>query len=181
MHIDIFQRLAPGHAAIPEDGDEVADPDELLEPVRDVDDRHAFRLQIGDDAKQDLDFGRAQRGGRLVHDEDAGVLRHGLRDFDELLLADHQILDPSARVDRRAQAVHDGRSLALLRAMVDAAAARDLAIGENILRHREIAEEVELLEHHADAVAHCVGGVLKRRRARRRAECGRLSGVRRRR
>ena len=127
------------------------------QPVRDIDDRHAFRLQIRDHAKQDLDFGRAQRGGRLVHDKDADVLRHGFRNLDELLLADHQIVDPSARVDRRAQAVHDGRSLTLLRPMVDMAAARDLAIGENILRHREIAEEVEFLEHHADAVAHCIG------------------------
>ena len=75
---------------------------ELLEPVRDIDDRHALRLQIRDHAKQDLDFGRAQRGGRLVHDQDADVLRHGLGNLDELLLADHQILDPSARVDRRA-------------------------------------------------------------------------------
>ena len=41
--------------------------------------------------------------------------------------------------------------------MVDAAMAHDLAIGENILRHREIAEQVEFLEHHADAVAHGVG------------------------
>ena len=157
MHIDIFHRFAPGHAAIAKDRDVVADPYQLLEPVRDVDDRHALRLEIRDHAKQDLDFGRAQRGGRLVHDENADVLRHGFRDFDQLLLADHQILDPSARIDRRAQAVHDGRSLALLLGMVDVAAAHDLAIGENILRHREIAEEVEFLEHHADAMAHRVG------------------------
>ena len=51
---------------------------------------------------------------------------------------------------------------ALLRGMVDAAAcAHDLAIGENVLRHREIAEQVEFLEHHADAVRHRIGGVRK--------------------
>ena len=161
MHVDVFQRLATCYAAIPENGDEIADPYELLEPVRDIDDRHALRLQIRDHAKQNLDFGRAQRGGRLVHDKDANVLSHGFRNLDELLLADHQILDPSARVDRRAQAVHDGRGLALLCGMVDVATAHDLAIGENILRHREIAEQVEFLEHHADAVPHCVGGVRK--------------------
>src|SRR5665213_1874168 len=31
MDIDVFQRLAPGHATIPKDGDEVADPYELLQ------------------------------------------------------------------------------------------------------------------------------------------------------
>ena len=103
VHVDVRHRARAGDAAVAQHGDVVADTDQLFEPVRDVDDRDALRLEVGDDAKQDLDLRRAERRGRLVHDEDARVARHRLGDLDQLLLADHQVLDQS-RADRRRSA-----------------------------------------------------------------------------
>ena len=40
-----------------------------------------------------------ERGGRLVHDQHAGVEGDRLRDVDELLLADAQLADRPARVE----------------------------------------------------------------------------------
>ena len=127
--------------------------------MRDIDDRHAFGLEVGDDAEQDLDFRRAQRRSRLVHDQDARVARHRLGDLDQLLLADHQVVDHRARIDAGLQPLHQRRGLPFLLAVIDVAMAHDFAAGEDVLRHREVAEQVQFLEHHADAVRHRIGGV----------------------
>ena len=125
--------------------------------------------------------GALKRRGRLVHDEDARVARDGLGDLDQLLLADHQVFDFGARIDRRLQTFEESARLALLFGVVDPSRAHDLAIGEDVFRDRKIAEQVQLLEHHADAVRHRVGGVVEMRPACRRAECARPSAARRRR
>ena len=103
--VDIRHALAAGDAPVAQHGDEIADADQLLQAMRDIDDGDAARLQIADDAKQHFDFGRAQGGGRLVEDQDARVLRHRLGDFDKLLLPDAQILDKRARIDAGLQPV----------------------------------------------------------------------------
>ena len=56
-----------------------------------------------DDLEQHCAFGRRQRRGRLVHDEDAGIERQRLGDLDDLLLADAQAARLALRVDRDAE------------------------------------------------------------------------------
>ncbi len=58
---------------ITEHGDAAADAEHLVEPVRDVDDRHAPRRQTLDQRKQLRHFPARQRRGRLVHHENARV------------------------------------------------------------------------------------------------------------
>ena len=105
LRVDVLHLLLAGDVAVAQHGDVVADADQLLQPVRDVDDRHAARLEVGDHLEQDLDLGRRKRRGRLVHDQDAGVERHRLGDLDELLLADAQVLDQHVRADAGLAAV----------------------------------------------------------------------------
>ena len=59
-------------------------------------------LQLADDPEQPVDLLVAERGGRLVHDQDAGVGPQGPRDLDQLLLGHRQPADLGLRVDRRA-------------------------------------------------------------------------------
>ena len=127
--------------------------------MRNIDDGDALGLEIRDDAEQDIDLGRAQGRSRLVHDENARVARDGLGDLDQLLLADHQVFDFRARIDRRLQTFEESARLAFLFGVVDPSRSHDLVIDENVLGDREIAEQVQLLEHHADAVRHRVAGV----------------------
>ncbi len=156
-HVDLPHPLMAGDAAVAQHGDEVADPHQLLQPVRDVDDGDALRLQLGDHPEQDLDLCGAEGRGRLVHDQDAGVLRQRLGDLDDLLLADAQVADLGARVDVVLQPAQQLRRPAVLAAMVDAAQpAGQLAGHEDVLRHRQVGAEVQLLEHDADAVPHRV-------------------------
>ena len=57
--------------------------------------------------KRRVALGRREGGGRLVHDEDAGVERERLGDLDELLLADAQAADAGVRVELDAEAVEE--------------------------------------------------------------------------
>ena len=60
--------------AVLEHRDPVADVADLLEPVRDVDDRDALRGQVADDPEQVGHLVVGQHRARLVHDEQPGVL-----------------------------------------------------------------------------------------------------------
>ena len=85
--------------AVAQDGDAIADLGDLLEPVRDVDDRPALGLERADDLEQPAGLAVGQRRGRLVHDHDLGVERQRLGDLDHLSLRDAQLLDRRLRVE----------------------------------------------------------------------------------
>ena len=66
----------------------VGEQEHLLEPVADVDDGDAAVPQQPDDIEQPLDIVLGQRRGRLVHDQDAGIVGKRLGDLDPLAIAD---------------------------------------------------------------------------------------------
>ncbi len=96
---------------------------------------------------------RGQHPGRLVQDQDVGMAEQRLEDFDALLMADRQILDQRVRlhvqfVFARQIGQHlagAGQRRAQQRALLGAQ--------HDILQHREILHQLEMLEHHADARA----------------------------
>ena len=67
--------------------------------MRDVDDADAARGDLAHDLEQPFDFGRGQRRGRLVHDEDARGIGQRLGDGDDLAPADRQFADRLIDVD----------------------------------------------------------------------------------
>ncbi len=73
-----------------EDRHPVGEVEDLLEPVGDVEDRHAALPQPLDQAVQELDLLVGERGGRLVHRDDPGVMRDRLDDLHDLLSSDGQ-------------------------------------------------------------------------------------------
>jgi hypothetical protein len=98
-NVDVADPALRRDLAVTQDGDEVADSDQLLQPVRNIDDRNTARLQVRNDPKQDLHLGRTQCRGRLIHDEDPGVLHHGFGDLDKLLLTNAQRLYERVRLN----------------------------------------------------------------------------------
>ncbi len=56
--------------------------------MRDEDDADAVRLQIGNHLQQPLSLRNRQAGGRLVHDDHAGVHRERLGNLHHLTLCD---------------------------------------------------------------------------------------------
>ena len=150
-------RLALGRArlemAVAQNREIVADADELLEAVRDVDDGDARLLQFGNDAEQHLDLGGGQRRRRLVHDQHAGVVGQRLGDLDDLLLADPEIVDQRIGVDVVFEAGEQLPGALALAGHVDMNTAHGhVAPEENVLGDREVGAEIELLEDDADAL-----------------------------
>ena len=112
--VDVVGLGLGDEAAVAQDDDAVGDLERLFEVVGDVDDRDAVGGEVAHDAEEHLDLGRAERGGRLVHDQDAGVLGERAGDLDDLLLAEAQVADLRARVQRLVEALQQlGGQLAL--------------------------------------------------------------------
>ena len=86
-------------------------PEDFVEPVRDVDDRHPVAAEKVDDLHQALDLPGLKRGGGLVHDDDPviGVDRAG--DGDHLLDAKPELPEGAPHVDRDAVARQDSHWL----------------------------------------------------------------------
>ncbi len=97
--VEVGGRLGRDLLAVLEDGDRVAEVEDLLEPVGDVEDGDAALGEAADDGVEELDLVVGQRGGRLVHLDDPGVEADRLGDLDDLLLGDRQRADPLAGAD----------------------------------------------------------------------------------
>ena len=149
--------LRPGASrlkvAIAQHREIVADTHQLFQPVRDVDDGDAFPLQLLDDSEQDFDLGGRKRRRRLVHDQHLNVFRQCLGDFDDLLLADHQVADQGVRVDVVFESPDQVGGTPPLHRPVDVnAEAHQIAPEKNVFRHRQVRTEVELLKDNSNAV-----------------------------
>ena len=103
--------------------DGVADREDLLEAVRDEQHGRAVLAQRAHDAEQPLDLGPGERGGRLVHDQDARVEAERLGDLDDLLVGDREAADRPLGVEPHAEAVEQPLDLAVHRARGRSAAA----------------------------------------------------------
>src|SRR5690606_41030893 len=127
--------------------------------VGDVDDRDAVSGQLVDHLEQHLDIGGAERGGGLVHDQDAGVGGECPRDLDDLLLPQPQVTHDGLGCDRLLQ---PGQQLAgelVLPGVVDATpGSAQFPAEEDVVPDAEVVTEVQLLVDDGDAPVHRVGG-----------------------
>ena len=141
-----------GHVlAVLEDGDRRAELEDLLQPVRDVDDRDAAVGEAPDDGVEELDLVVGQCGRRLVHLDHLGVEADGLGDLDDLLLGDREAADEGPGLEAGdAEAGEQLLGVAAHAAGVDRAEAAEaprLATEPDVLGDRPLEEQVELLEH----------------------------------
>ena len=70
---------------------------DLVQPVRDVDDRYLFLTQLPDELEQPVDIGLLKRLGRLVEKKNLGLCGNGARDLNDMLLCERQVADPRAQ------------------------------------------------------------------------------------
>ena len=147
--------------AVAEDGHAVAQAEDLLHAVRDVDHAEPAFAQAADNREEHLGLPLGQRGGRFVEDDDARVRRDGPGDRDHLLLGDGEGAHGYRRIERHAQLGEQPGGGGGHGAVVDQAeAANRLAAQEDVLGDRQVGLELELLVHGADAELLRVGGIL---------------------
>ena len=72
--------------AVAQHGDAVGELDDLVQAVRDVDDRYAVAAQPADHGEEAARLVVGQRGGRLVEGDQAAAGPHGAHDLDHLPL-----------------------------------------------------------------------------------------------
>ena len=108
--------------------------------------------ELAHDLEQRVALRRRQRGGRLVHHQDARVERQRLGDLDQLLLADPQLRHAALRVDLdsepREQPV---RRLGDPSSIDDRAGDQRLAAKEDVVGRRQLRDEIELLMNDRNA------------------------------
>ncbi len=78
---------------------EIADVEDFAEPVRDVEDGVALRLQPPQRRKDMTDLVIRQGRRRLVEDEDARPPRQQAGDLDELALADAELVNLDVEIE----------------------------------------------------------------------------------
>jgi len=137
----------------------VAQIEHLVETVGDEDQRPAFVAQAAGDREESIDLHSTERGRRLVHDQQSGVERDGLRDLDDLLVGDGQTQRRAPGVDVHAKPVEQPLSLGVHRRAVDPPSrGQRLAPHEDVLGDREVREEGGLLVDHRHACCLGLGG-----------------------
>ena len=137
-------------AAIADDGDGVRDAGDLVQLVRDDDQRHPLRLQLKHQVEQGIAVALVQAGGRLVEDHQLDVLRQRLRDLDQLLFADAKVADQRLGRFHQPDPSQQHAGLGVGGGPVDEARLRLLIAEEEVLGDRKHRRQGELLVDDAD-------------------------------
>ena len=139
--------------------DVVADLEDLVHLVGDVDQRDALLLEHAHHRKELLDLLGHERGGGLVQYDDLGVVGDGLCDLAHLALGDRHVAHGRVQVDREAELAEEVGCLLAHAALVnDAQRVRREAAEEQVVLDVAVQALVELLVHHRDAVLERVLG-----------------------
>src|SRR3984885_11129281 len=128
------------HAAQAQHGYAVRDREDIVQVVRDDDDRDALGLQPVDEIEDDAGLGDAQRRGRLVQDHQLSLAQHGPGHRDGLSLATGQRPDRLAnRADRDHRQVGQGLLGRLLHGgLVQYPVLEQLAAQEHVLHDVQV-------------------------------------------
>ena len=126
----------------------VGDREHLAELVGDEDDGQALGLEFAEVVEERVDLLRHEDRGGLVEDEGAGAAVEDLEDLHALAVGHAEFLDEGVGAYAEAVRVRD---LLDLGAGPGADAVQLLAAEDDVLQHREVVGEHEVLVHHADA------------------------------
>ena len=156
--------------AVAQHGDAVAEREDLVHAVRDVDARRAGVAQAAQPLHQPIGLVAGERRGGLVEDEDARVVRERAHDLDDLLEADAEHRRP-APTDRCRRSTPNFASSSRARASMAASSTRPKIRARappsrpssEVRRDRQLRHQHQLLVHDGDAG---VLGVARGREAR---------------
>ena len=163
--VDVGDRAFGDHLAVAHDRHRVANGEDLVEHVADVDDADPARLERADGGVELDDLRGGKPAGRLVHEDHPRIERERLHDLDLLLLDGRQTADRGVEVEIDAVPLEQRERLAPLAPRVDEAeAARRLPAEKDVVEHRHGGREIGVLVDAGDAAADHLLGIAERRR-----------------
>ena len=118
----------------------------------DVDDAHTPVTEHIDDLEQMLHFFLCQRGGRLVENDDLGIVGNRLGDLHHLPLRNrHGGHDPLG-IHLDAQLIEDGHGIVVHFLFLDETGSGGIAAQPDVIHHIALQRLVQLLMHHGNTV-----------------------------
>ncbi len=96
----------------------------------------------------------AERGCRLIEDQETRIVKERPCDLDELTFRGAQACGNAIQVDARSEARKDVSHNSSLGGVAEKAEAGLLDAQRDVLGHRELRDQVRVLEDHADAGVH---------------------------
>ena len=117
----------------------------------DEDRGNAVVLEAADDREQLFDLGPAQRRGRFVHHDKARLHRQCARNFDQLLLGHRKVSHQRTRAALQPNAVRQHLRLRLKLPAADEQPGAGLSAHKDVLCHRHVGGQRELLVDRHDA------------------------------
>jgi len=147
-----FRRLRGHNLAVAQDCDRIADAEELLQLVTDVDARHPMLFECPQDLHELIDFSLCQRAGGLVEDQDARILGQRLSNLCHLHFADSEMLDDGLRPEIQLVIGRDLQGVGVEPVPVDRAVLDRFFAKVDILADRHVGDQGQLLVHDGDAL-----------------------------
>lgn len=145
--------LALGHQlAIPEHIVAVADLKQLGHLVGDVDKADPLLPQLAHDGEEVLNLMGGQGGGGLIHDDELRLEEQGLGDLHQLHLSGVELAHLGLQVDVHPHALQHLGALGLHLVLFQQAKAANLIAQVHVLKHLQVAAQVQLLVDEADPV-----------------------------
>ena len=139
--------------AVPDDGDGVGHVADLVELMGNNNTGHALGLQLEHQLQQLGALGVVEGGGGFVQDQQVRLLAHGLGDLDHLLLADAQGIDRNIHIDiAHTHPLQQRLGFPAGSGPVDDALFLTLVAQKDVLRHRQIRAQRQLLVDDDDAL-----------------------------
>ena len=132
-------------AAVAHDNDFVGHALDFVELVRNINDAHTPSLELGNQREKTLGFGRCQRRRRLVHDQQPGIARNRLGDFNELFFGHDQVTHFRFRAGSQPDLLHRCQGGGVHALIVEEPAFHALMAKEYVLRDAQMIGEIELL------------------------------------
>ncbi|MEY9883986.1 hypothetical protein ABIA43_005520 [Bradyrhizobium sp. USDA 328] len=138
-------------AAVAQHGDAVGDFVDLVEEVADEDDADATSRELTHDAEENLDLMAVEAGGRLVQDQHARGEIDGARDRGDVLDGHRIVAKRRGDIDIETEICKQRLGAAAHLAIAHDAEAHRLAVEKQVLRHRQVRQQVDLLVDGGDA------------------------------
>ncbi len=138
-------------AAVPHNHGAVTDLENFLHAVRDINHRNALRLQIADDAKQDLRLLYRKRRGRLVQDQKPNIQQNRLGHLHYLHHRGRKRADIRGGVDVKPERIENLFAAAQHLRIIHDHAVAGVVAHKHVFHNGQLRHQIEFLIHGADA------------------------------